>query len=192
MRVKARRSANSTAISRSMPWPGLTCARTSRGPAPGGQQRHDLEIVARPQLAGEAHAAVGGADPGQHPGFVGGRRRQMRGALADPHPAGRAAPAAAAHRCMRDADRAARLEHAHAGRDRDLDPARIAQPDQAAIALAQRAQPAAADRGQQHHAEAQQHLALGPVDPGPSRPDRARRPPRPARRARPDRPRPAP
>ncbi len=158
IRVKARRSANSTAISRSIPWPGLTCTRTSRGPVAGRQQRHDLEIVARPELAGEAHAAVGDADPRQHPGLVGGGRRRCSAPVADPHPAGRAAPAPAADRCMRNANRAAGLEHAHAGSDRDPDAARVAQADQAARragaarAARGRRRPPAAPRRSRHSA----------------------------------------
>ena len=83
MRVKARRSANSTATSRSMPWPGLIRTWPSAGPADAGSSGTTARSwVGRTWQA--SRIAGRRADPRQHARLAGGRRRQMLDALRRP------------------------------------------------------------------------------------------------------------
>ncbi len=99
----------------------------------GRQQRRHLDRALGPQLAGEADIG-GGHDAAQYPplGIAGGI--EAADLAAHPHPASRAAPAAAAHMGMRYAGEAARLEHAGA-RDHV---------DEAAVGVADANEPVAA------------------------------------------------
>ena len=78
-------------------------ARRARGGV-GRQQRRDLDIGDRPDLAREAHVG-GGAHPLQHPRLGLRGRGHLLGAAADADPAGRAPAPSAAHRRVRDAGR---------------------------------------------------------------------------------------
>ncbi len=101
----------------------LEVRRTRAGVAYRGRVRREkrdhLQILQRPRLAGEAHVARR-ADPFEHAPLVGARARQPVQPAHHPHPAGRAAPAPAAHRGVRDAGGAADLEDRPAAREARL------------------------------------------------------------------------
>jgi hypothetical protein len=88
------------------------------------QQRHHLHIALRLCLAGQARAGRR-TNPRQYAQLLDARRRQGCIAGEDANPAGRAAPAPAADRGMRDVADAARLQNRAAGLDADDAPVRI-------------------------------------------------------------------
>ena len=80
-------------------------------------ERRHRQIPARAKLAGQAHVGRR-ADALEHAQLLRARRRQGR-VTRDPDPAGRAATATAADRGVRDAGRAAGLEHGRSNRHGD-------------------------------------------------------------------------
>ena len=185
--MKPRRSANSTATSRSAPPRGSMPSSTSPGPASAGRSGATARS-AKGRIWQASLTSGVRPDPGQHAPLLGRGRRQLLGTLADPHPAGRAAPAAAADRGVRDAARPARLEHGEAPRHGDGAAAGVGEPHGAA-ALDEPAQATRREQAEHQPLEAGDDARVRTVDQ--PLPLLARRPalaPSPSPRARPGRP----
>ena len=104
----------------------------------GRQQRRNLDFALRPQLTGEPDIGCG-AYAAQHPPLRLARRIDASRLCSHPHAAGRAATASTADVCVRDASKAARLEHAGAGHHLDKAAVGIVDSDQAVTPLPQAA-----------------------------------------------------
>ena len=136
------------------------------------QQRNDRDVGGRARLAGEADVDRA-SDALEHAGLGRARRRQVVDALADAHPAGRAPPAPAAHRGVRDAARPADLEDGSAGQRRDGASARVGHANGAAPSLddgtrdtrTQRQYDHGTDRDLRLDDQGQQLGHLGPIGP---------------------------